>query len=81
MKIDIHNLVKGHPQLVAKLEQVVGAKPEGKSPKDGNRSDNSGAGDSTSDKSRPHTPPLSSISKENTRIRIGNVEVEGPNGG
>jgi len=52
MKIDIGNLLKGHPALLAKLEQIIGPNKE-KTPKgDGSKSENSLGGDSTSDKSR-----------------------------
>jgi len=52
MKIDIGNLLKGHPALLAKLEQIIGPNKEKTSKGDGAKSDTSLGGDSTSDKSR-----------------------------
>jgi hypothetical protein len=72
MKVDIAQMLKGHPNLLNKLEQKVGTISN---KNDGNKSDTNAASDSTSDKSGTSTPPLTAIAKEN-RIRIGVVEVE-----
>jgi hypothetical protein len=73
MKVDLVNLFRTSPNLLQKLELATGSH--------GNRSPGS-TGSSTrpgsvspTDTTRPLTPPLQSIAKQNDRIRIDKAEV------